>query len=543
MLALSRPTFTNTTSQVLLGSSRAAPANKKRSREDAADTRVAERKQRLLAAKELQRRQLRDAHADRQQKEQERLKAENDAALKRALEIVRAEEKATQQANASSQPASPSTVRLKPVPPPMKRTSAKQSASRDINLRLRRTTSTVPRTVTELASVAIKPAPMPDREDIVFSATSSVFCADSENGVCYWGKDGGRFACPQAWNSLIEWIYARYTAEGDEGTTVEDGTTFSHGEYNLVAALGDASQCEGLELPPLDFDRVVIRVTRSDPVKSNKSLIYRFKPRDVLVREFYHTLHAAANGVGLHCHAAFLFPAVMHEGKQLYGALFVLDRAACDTNDLFDEHSDKMRERGVVGAALTRELHDAGLRVAARVVSLMHHLAVLGAVSVDSKPGNIVFDDENAAHAIDFDSCMYSLMRTGCSWHAHLLHNLALVTAHVRAFRPEALAEGWAQAVGPLMLDLCNRSKHTRWLMRARPNERAYAELPHDTEEVCRQRLEFTAHAYFRKGTVSRFRPVQRADLSLIEQLVRFGLTGVAAPPAGGDDVSRVFAL
>ena len=224
-----------------------------------------------------------------------------------------------------------------------------------------------------------------------------------------------------------------------------------------------------LASPLPHLEDAVVRVTRPDGSTRGERTIYRFKERAALQRELYATLHASANGTGVACRAAFLFPALERGGVMLYGSCFVLECAATDADAALDRQQQEIERRGLEGPAREQALRGVGASVACRVLPLVHRMSALGAVSADCKPSNIVFTEADAARAIDFDANMFALLTpAACEWPVCMLHNVALLSAHVRAFRPAPLADGWAAAVRPLVLDLCRYEREQLAAARAR---------------------------------------------------------------------------
>ena len=396
----------------------------------------------------------------------------------------------------------------------------------------------VPKTLRELTRRSVVPSKMPARDDIEMSASCCVLCANVEEGVAFWGNDLGKFACPFTWKPLMNWLedhYMRAVDAGCAGDIDDELVRIKHGEYNLVAQIKDpdALRRDGVVMPPLDYDEVVVRLTRPDGAERvsdthGRYRLTRYKSRTVMQRELYFQLFASCNGIGLRCEAAFIYPgAVAHDsGAQMYGGLYVLQRAHRDMNKLIEEHSGRVA--GMASeVARQNEQRLAGKRLAARTVQLLHHASALGLVAADVKPGNIVFDSAGAAYIIDFDGCMNTIMRSGTTYAPHVLHNLTLLTAHVRGFRETLLAEGWAAAVKPLMFDLVAASRGCRWLADAAPGNKPYAELPDDLEQSCSRRVEFVATSYFLRAKMANFRFLLGSKAPpLIVQLVRFGLFG-----------------
>lgn len=397
----------------------------------------------------------------------------------------------------------------------------------------------VPRTMKELSCRGIVPNTMPPREDIQMSASCCVLCSNVEEGVCFWGNDMGKFACPYAWRPLMRWIEERYMralSKGCHDEIDDDVVQIKHGEYNLVATIKqpDRLLAEGVELPPLDYERVVVRLTRPDGAKRVSSaygsyMLMRYKRCAIMQRELYFQLHASCNGVGLRCEAAFLYPGTLahDDGTQLYGGVYVLQKAYKDMNKLIEEHTDRLDALPSPSQRVA-EQRLAGQRLAARAVQLIHHASALGLVAADVKPGNIVFDESGTPFFIDFDGCMNSIIQSGPSYAPHVLHNLSLLTAHVRGFREPTLAEGWATSVEPLMLDLVAASRGCKWIGDAKPGNKPYAELPNDLEQTCSRRVEFVTTSYFLRSKMAAFKFIVGANAPpLIVQLVRFGLFGV----------------
>jgi hypothetical protein len=372
----------------------------------------------------------------------------------------------------------------------------------------------------------VSPAPLPPRAEIEWRATTHVFASDVEAGVCVWDEGAGGYARPSGWRALLGVLYAAFDAFQAKNP---DAVTTITGEYNAVFKpdAEDALLPEGLlALLGASAETLVVRVTRPDLAERGNGVRHvRFKPLAPMVRELSHTLHAAANDIAPRVRAALLFPASVRHGKQLYGALYVCERAERDAHTLADEY--------VATGRLEAELCDGGAQLARRVLQLLHHQSALGALSADVKPSNIVFDGRGRARAIDFDGAMYSLMHEGDGWAAHLLANLALATAHVRAFQNAWVAHGWAEALRSLVLELVVATRllggGAQWLLAARAAPRGFVELEGDSCVEATQRFEFVVHAYFADAKKMRVPFQTRREARappLIEQLVCFGLYG-----------------
>lgn len=417
---------------------------------------------------------------------------------------------------------------------PSMQTSGKESAI--ARLLSTNTEDDVPQTVRELTSCGFVTRVLPTREDIEMSASCCVMSSNVEEGVCFWPNEMGEFSRPDAWEDVIVFIesyYMKALEDGRSNDIDDDLIQIKHGEYNLVATIKQPNKLRelGVELPDMDYERVVLRITRPDGGETNgKTLsMMRYKRRSVIQRELYFQLHASCNGIGLPCEAAFLYPgSIAHsDGTQLYGGFYVLQKAYKDMNRLIQEHTERLE---AMPSANQRDAEQrlAGQRLAARTLKLVNHASALGLVAADMKPGNIVFDESGTAFIIDFDGCMNTIMHPGTSYAPHVLHNMTLLTAHVRGFREPTLADGWADAIKPLMIDLVAASRGCKWLGDAKPGKKAYAELPNDLEQTCTHRIEFVSTSYFLRSRMAPFNFVLGENAPpLIVQLVRFGLFGV----------------
>ena len=427
-------------------------------------------------------------------------------------EVLRLDAAAQQAAAASPTPPVAASKRAAPPPaPPVHRTSTLSLLSHD-------------------RACAVKPAALPARAALECAASTQVFSADAAAGVSAWDEEAGGWAHPEGWRTLVDALYAAY------GTPSAAGVEVVAGEYNAVFRPDDAHPVlpDALRrlLRIVRPDEVVVRVTRPDAdVQTNGKPHIRFKPLVAMVRELYHTLHATANDLAPRVRAALLFPSVVRHGVQLYGALYVCDRAERDATRLLDEHVQRLAASG--GAQYAERMRSAGAQVARRVTHLLHRQSALGALNADVKLGNIVFDDAGRAMAIDFDGAMYSLMHEGTGWAAHLLANLALVTAHVRAFCDQLLADGWVAEARPLLLELLGAAKALgaggSWVFAARARPRKFTDLYGDSRDDAATRLEFIVHSYFTEGKHPRVRFDARYEPTappLVEQLVCFCLFG-----------------
>ena len=120
-------------------------------------------------------------------------------------------------------------------------------------------------------------------------------------------------------------------------------------------------------------------------------------------------------------------------------------------------------------------------------------------------------------------------------WPAALLMLLMLLTAHVRLYTAPALADGWATALRPLVLDLCTHARSARWLFEARVVKREFRTVVGTSDQDARRRLEMMVHVYFTEAqhvVGAPFRPeLGRAAPVLVDQLLRFSLHGTMTMP------------
>ena len=392
---------------------------------------------------------------------------------------------------------------------------------------------------------------LPDTASLATMAAASVVCADAIGGIGAWGDGAGTWAAPHRWIPLVEKLNRAYNLAPDR----EDGSSTRHvlgmklrnGEYNMVFFPERDVEPE-IDLPPLVDGsgrvlaphEVVFRVTRPDAsVQHNGDPFYRYKPFKAIQREFYYTLHGAAHDYAPPCLAAILYPAVLIVNKDgstetLYGALYVLHRASKDLVSLLDDETTRLREAHAGRTQLPAyagALRKAGSKAALWLLPVLVRQAKLGALSFDAKPANYVFGADGKPYAIDFDAGMYSVSNDArVQWHAGLLMLVGLLTAHVRLYSAPALADGWAGALRPLVLELCAGARGARWLFDARVVNREFSEIMSDTDEAARRRLEMMTHVYFtnaKRYEGAPFRPASGANApGLTEQLLRYSLHG-----------------
>ena len=173
----------------------------------------------------------------------------------------------------------------------------------------------------------------------------------------------------------------------------------------------------------------------------------------------------------------FSFRRSSEAGHALRGSCCAPARGRIDADAALDRQQQEIERRGLEGPAREQALRGVGASVACGVLPLVHRMSALGAVSADCKPSNIVFTEADAARAIDFDANMFALLTpAACEWPVCMLHNAALLSAHVRAFRPAPLADGWSGRRTPLAFDLCRYEREQ--LAAARARVQTEAELP-----------------------------------------------------------------
>lgn len=375
----------------------------------------------------------------------------------------------------------------------------------------------------------VRPRAVPERSTLEVAASTEVFSADASGGIRGWDEGAGAWARPEGWMLLVQKLFALYSTHDDGGVDVVTG------EYNAVFLPDQTHPLLPLclyELMGAQPDGVVVRITRPDAEEPAAGTVHtRFKSLVAMVRELYHTLHAAANDVAPQCLAAVVFPATVCGGVQMYGALYVARRAVQDAKGLLDNHVATLRR--LSAPQFEQQVRDAGAQVGRAVADLLHRLSALGVVNTDVKLGNIVFNEDYRAMAIDFDGAMYSIMHEGDGWAAHLLANLALVTAHVRAFCIPPLAEGWVAEVRGLLLEVLRSARElgagAAWVFSARARPRKFVDLHGDKPSDAIARIEFIINSYFTQADHTRVRFVPCTGCKaapLIVQLVSFCLLG-----------------
>mgnify|MGYP002822217346 CR=1 FL=1 len=108
-----------------------------------------------------------------------------------------------------------------------------------------------------------------------------------------------------------------------------------------------------------------------------------------------------------------------------------------------------------------------------------------------------------------------------------------LVSSHARV--RASLAAGWATALRPLILDLCQHARATRWLFDARLVARQFSENLGDTDDDARRRLEMMVFVYFTntdRGGGAPFSPTLGAHApALVNQLLTYSLHGTTTMP------------
>ena len=381
--------------------------------------------------------------------------------------------------------------------------------------------------------------PMPLPVNMALMAETSVLCADATLGVGRWGDGGGKWSSPRGWDPLVEALNCAFM---NKDVTPEWCEDILNGEYNTVFK-PNLRIHDVLDMPPLPdgvtYADVVIRVTRPDGGKNaNDEDFYRYKRLKNATRELFFTVHGSINGYAPQIYAAILFPAVTVQrsagSRQLYGTVYILNRAVMDLNAVIDSKVKLLSTRVANPSVHTKKVREVGATLAVKVFPVVFRQSKLGVLNFDVKPGNLVFMKGAVPCSIDFDSAMFSIMPPAIDgdWEAHLLMNLLLLTAHVRCFRPPALADGWVEALRPLILQLLVHSRGHAWLQVATPKPRDFAELLRDTHDAATARFEMMIHAYFvqptsKSGHKTPFRvDTGRNAPRMLHQVARFALHG-----------------
>lgn len=388
--------------------------------------------------------------------------------------------------------------------------------------------------------------PMPEQDTVQTLSTMRILCADSTHGIGLWGERERRWCKPSGWASIVEELNHAYTDCGAHDKNIVTG------EYNAVFIdcvqkyCSDLPSFETADGTPVPLSELVFRITRPDvehDADSNESTVrHRYKTLQEQSDEMYYSLHGAANGYAIPCLAAMTFagPKVRRKGKtmQLYGSLYVLKKAPVNLNNVLEDHSKHLVK--TKGYSVGSEQHDTALvkgarRVALRVLPVLVKSAMLGGIYFDCKPSNTLFVEGANVYISDFDAAMYTIMRSeDTSWEAHLFMSLLLLLTHIRCYQPTGVAEGWAIAMRPLMLDLCVSARSAQWLFSARILECKFTPSHVSTTEQAKSRLEMMVSAYFcDRSRWQYFKCVPRfsthsAAPGLVKQMLKFVLAGSA---------------
>lgn len=397
---------------------------------------------------------------------------------------------------------------------------------------------------------------LPTVEALACMATASVVYADPVVGIGVWGDGAGTWAAPRRWIPFVEKLNRAFTStfERSDDAPKHDALNMKlqNGEYNMVFH-AEAGRDPEVELPPLvdangcalNPEDVVFRATRPDAaVRNNGDPFHRYKSLEAISRELYYTMHGAAHGYAPPCLAAIIYPAVEmtyddDTTETLYGALYVLHRASKDLVSLMDDETHRLRDihtGNIKSPAFAEAMRRSGSKAALWLLPVLVRQAKLGALSFDAKPANYVFGANGKPYAIDFDAAMYTVCDdTRVQWHAALLMLIVLLTAHVRVYLEPAVSDGWANALRPLVIELCAHARSARWLFDARVVNRSFREDMQNTDDAARRRLEMMAHAYFTNAKHSRgaqFKPQKGKEApGLTEQLLKFSLHGTTSMP------------
>lgn len=381
---------------------------------------------------------------------------------------------------------------------------------------------------------------LPDLSLVTSLATMRVFCADTPSGVGMWGDGAGDWAKPEGWRNLIENLNQSYTINGE----CDDSIVM--GEYNAVFLCQLKRHCT--RIPEFFYpsgekvseDGVVFRVTRPDAQTETDdgTVRYRYKTLCDQAHELYYSLQGAAQGYAIPVFAAMLFqgPRVRRNGKtiQLYGSLYVLKKAPTNLNTVFDntiKHLKINRKLAMGTAEMDCAIQKCSRRLALRVLPVLVKQSRLGGLNFDCKPANTLFEGNATVYMADFDAAMFSIIRDDDSmWQAHLLMALLLLSTHIRVYHSKPVADGWAAALRPLLLDLVVKSRGAKWLHDARVTHCDFLPSCVKTPAEATLRLEMMISAYFLDEDRSRYfraKPQFRADNTpLVHQMLRFVLHG-----------------
>lgn len=392
----------------------------------------------------------------------------------------------------------------------------------------------------------IQPMPMPSLETVTALATMRVISSNTETGIGLWGTSSRRWSKPSGWSDIIQELTDAYTSFKDTDKNIVAGeynAVFVSGVTKYADALPDFVAADGTAIP---LDDVVFRITRPDvehdSKKGDSTVRHRYKTLQEQADEMYYSLHGAANGYAIPVVAAMIFagPKVRRKGKslQLYGSMYVLKKAPVNMNTIMEDHSKHIA--CTKGLSIGSTEHSSALvkgarKVALRVLPVLVRQARLGGLYFDCKPANTLFVEGATVYLSDFDAAMYTVMRNEhCTWEGHLFMTLLLLSTHIRCYQPAGVAEGWASAMKPLLLDLAVAARTSSWLFDARVTDCAFVPGPIKTSADATSRLEMMVSAYFCDGQRTRYMKcnprfdTRSKSKSLVSQLLKFVLTSSA---------------
>jgi hypothetical protein len=199
----------------------------------------------------------------------------------------------------------------------------------------------------------------------------------------------------------------------------------------------------GLRLPR-DAHSAVVRITRGDPFPSASGRrVYRSMRSDDLIDEATYTLGAAALGIGPPVYALVRWPFDVVDGQQRWGLLIVMQRADSD----LAQYAQSLAQPS---AAETAEVTAAGL------VELCFHVAWMGGIDFDIKPGNLLVQmGKQVFQKIDWDANMYRVPAPDvANLKTRFFLNLLLLAVQIRAYSPPPFARAAAVVLQHVLMPL-----------------------------------------------------------------------------------------
>lgn len=411
-------------------------------------------------------------------------------------------------------------------------------------------------------------------DDVMSMATSRIFCSDPKEGVGFWGVGNDDFCKPLSWNAFIDEMNSlllnRKTrtcvVENERGIKTTTKLNYFFGEYNYVIAGDELQPFINSRMPTItnpdgnnvDLSDVVFRITRpdmgndesddesddaDDRNQASNQQTYRYRTLKDAALEMHHVLQGSSFGFGAPCHAAFLFPATLRRNKmgkmvQLYGALYVMKRAAKNLNVLVGDRtrfaSEKYRTIDDIEACIRKGVKKF---CTTKLLPKLATQAKLGVLNLDCKPGNILVHADSNISLTDFDPSMYTSASDFTSWTGCLLVNLLLLCVHSRSWHHAAFADAFTNAFKPLLLELVVQTRCDKWIFDAVCKRVPF--LPGEIRDAntAKSRLEAIVCSYFLPNNgasqedlcaVFKLAPNFAIGKPLVSSLLKFALTGSA---------------